>query len=138
MHDPKLMPNRSRRTRTTISEKASRREERVKTSRGNLSEVKIVVLDESGQTVPFDCFDISAVGVYLHSDLLLTEGERLKLELTLPSAIRPVHISGEVVRADTGDGYHAPGMGIAFRGIAPDVKEQLKSYVAKRFMRRSR
>jgi len=138
MPDPKMISSRPSRTRTKTSVQVSRREERIRTNRGNLSEVKIVVLDESGQTVPFDCFDISAVGVYLHSDLLLTEGERLKLELTLPSAVRPVHISGEVVRADTGDGYHAPGMGIAFRGIAPDVKEQLKSYVAKRFLRRSR
>lgn len=138
MADPRRILDRSRRTTNRSSVQSSRNGERVKNLRGPVGDVKIEVLDESGQTIPFDCFDISAVGVYLHSDLLLTEGERLDLKLTLPSAVRAVSIRGEVVRADTGDGFHAPGMGIAFRGIAPEVREQLRSYVARRFVRHSR
>jgi len=97
--------------------------------------VRIEVVDEAGNSVPFDCFDISAVGVYLRSDLLLCEGERLTLMLTLPPRGRPVSVRGEVIRADTGDGLHAPGMGIAFREMGHDIREQLRRYVAKRFFR---
>ena len=124
-----------RRTRTGAPASCTRRGDRVQTGQGQLRDVSIEVTDDQGNSVPFDCFDISAVGIYLHSDLLLIEGEKLMLKLALPSANRPVSVCGEVVRADMGDGFHAPGMGIAFREMGADVREQLRKYVARRFFR---
>jgi c-di-GMP-binding flagellar brake protein YcgR len=93
------------------------------------------VVDEHGQAVPYDCFDLSAVGMYLHSDLLLTEGERLAMRITLPGGVRPVSVRGEVVRAEIGDGLRRSGMGVAFRNLSDEAREELRGYVARRFMR---
>jgi len=100
-----------------------------------LRDALVEVLDEHGQAVPYDCFDLSAVGMYLHSDLLLTEGERLALRITLPGALRPVAVRGEVVRADIGDGERRSGMGVAFRSLSDEAREELRGYVARRFVR---
>lgn len=95
----------------------------------------IELIDESGRTIPFDCFDLSAVGVYLYSDLLLSPGEIVHLKLTLPWSTRPVQVRGEVVRAEPEDGVQSPGMGVAFRDLGTEVELELKRYVARRFFR---
>ena len=113
----------------------SRRVNRRMSTRRSLEDVSIELVDEQGDSVAFDCFDLSAVGVYLHSDLLLFEGEELLLRLSLPSSRRPFSVKGKVVRADVGDSQGSPGMGVAFCDIGHDAKEQLRCYVARRFVR---
>jgi hypothetical protein len=99
------------------------------------SELSVELIDEAGQAVAFECFDLSAVGVYLYSDLLLSPGEIVHLRLKLPWSLRPVHVRGEVVRAEHEDGAQSPGMGVAFRDLGADVEAELKRYVARRFFR---
>lgn len=118
----------------TGAEASSRRRRLARRSDG-LGDACVEVLDEHGQAVPYDCFDLSAVGMYLHSDLLLTEGERLALRITLPGGSRPVDVRGVVVRADIGDGLRLSGMGVAFRNLSEEAREELRGYVARRFVR---
>ncbi len=113
----------------------SRRANRRKSSRRSLEDVSIELVDDQGYSMAFDCFDLSAVGVYLHSDLLLFEGEELLLRLSLPSSRRPFSVKGKVVRADVGDGKGSAGMGVAFCDMGHDAREQLRCYVARRFVR---
>jgi hypothetical protein len=122
------------REQETSAEASSRRRRLARRSEG-LGDAFVEVVDEHGQTVPYDCFDLSAVGMYLHSDLLLTEGERLVLRITLPGGSRPVAVRGEVVRADIGDGLRRSGMGVAFRNLSEEAREELRGYVARRFVR---
>jgi len=100
-----------------------------------LADASVEVIDEQGQAIPFECFDLSAVGMYLHSDLLLTEGERLHLQITLPGGARPIAVRGEVVRAEIGDGLRRSGMGVAFRNVSEEARGELRRYVARRFAR---
>lgn len=113
----------------------SRRVNRRTSTRRSMEDVSIELVDEQGDVMAFDCFDLSAVGVYLHSDLLLFEGEELLLRLSLPSSRRPFSVKGKVVRADVGDGQGNAGMGVAFCDIGHDAREQLRCYVARRFVR---
>jgi len=92
--------------------------------------------DGAGRAIPFDCFDLSAVGVYLRSDLLLSPGEDVLLTLRLPPLWRPVCISGTVVRSETGGERHGPGMGVAFVEMGDEARESLRRYVAQRLARR--
>ena len=80
------------------------------------------------------CFDLSAVGVYFHTDLLLNPGERVQLRMRIPYRYRPIHVVGEVVRVETGKRGIAPGMGIAFREIAETDSTALKQFLSRRFL----
>jgi hypothetical protein len=115
-------PQRSRRCRTSETHTVA-------------GELAIEMIDESGRAIPFECFDLSAVGVYLYSDLLLSPGELVQLRLRLPWSARPILVRGEVVRAEPEDGVQSPGMGVAFRDLGADVAQELRSYVARRFFR---
>jgi Tfp pilus assembly protein PilZ len=109
---------------------------RLTESRARVGELAIEILDEAGQAIAFDAFDLSAVGVYIYSDLLLTPGEIVHLRLRLPWTPRPIHVRGEVVRAEADEGgEQSPGMGVAFRDIGTDVEQALRRYVAGRFFR---
>jgi hypothetical protein len=118
----------------SAAEAISRRRRLARRSEG-LGDAFVEVMDEHGQAVPYDCFDLSAVGMYLHSDLLLTEGERLALRITLPGGAGPVSVNGVVVRAEIGDGLRRSGMGVAFRDLSEDARDELRGYVARRFVR---
>lgn len=98
-------------------------------------ELSIELIDEGGGAIAFECFDLSAVGVYLYSDLLFSPGEIVHLRLKLPWSIRPVHVRGEVVRAEPENEAQSPGMGVAFRDLGAEVELELKRYVARRFFR---
>jgi hypothetical protein len=100
-----------------------------------LVDALVEVIDEHGQAIPYDCFDLSAVGIYLHSDLLLTEGERLSMRIALPGSRHPLSVDGEVVRADIGDGLRRSGMGVAFRSLSDEARDVLRGYVSRRFVR---
>ena len=114
-------------------ERRSRRGRRGRRVRAD--EIGIELLDDNGRAIGFDCFDLSAVGVYLYSDLLMSPGERVRLRLRLPTTGGPVALEGEVVRAQVEDGAQNPGMGVAFRDVDQNVQEALRSYVAQRFIR---
>lgn len=98
-------------------------------------ELSVELIDEAGQAIAFECFDLSAVGVYIYSDLLFSPGEIVHLRLKLPWSLRPVHVRGEVVRAEPEEGAQSPGMGVAFRDLGAEVEAELKRYVARRFFR---
>jgi len=118
----------------TVAEEPRTRRSR-RSRRVQAEEIGIEMIDERGRAIGFDSFDLSAVGVYLYSDLLMSPGERVQLRLRLPSSGGPVALEGEVVRAETEGGAQNPGMGVAFRGVEPDVQEALRTYVAERFIR---
>ena len=111
------------------------RRRRLSRRKGALGETVVEAMDENGQAIPYDCFDLSTVGMYLHSDLLLTEGERLSLRISLPGCRHPLSVDGEVVRADTGDELRCSGMGVAFRNLSDEARDVLRGYVARRFVR---
>jgi hypothetical protein len=113
----------------------SRRRRRLSRRSESLGEALVEVVDEHGQAIPYECFDLSAVGMYLHSDLLLTEGERLSLRISLPGCVHPLSVDGEVVRAEIGDELRRAGMGVAFRNLSEEAREILRGYVARRFVR---
>jgi hypothetical protein len=114
---------------------AASRRRRLARRSASLSDAVVEVIDEHGQAIPYDCFDLSAVGMYLHSDLLLTEGERLSLRISLPGGPHPLSVDGVVVRAEMGDELRSSGMGVAFRNLSDEAREILRGYVARRFVR---
>lgn len=114
---------------------ASSRRRRLSRRSGALVDAVVEVLDEGGQAIPYECFDLSSVGIYLHSELLLTEGERLSLRIALPGSRHPVSVDGVVVRADIGDGLRRAGMGVAFRSLSDEARDVLRGYVSRRFVR---
>jgi hypothetical protein len=99
------------------------------------SELAVELIDCDGRSIPFETFDLSTVGVYLYSDLLLEPGEIVHLRLRLPWNARPIHVHGEVVRAEQDSEAQPPGMGVAFRDLGAEVAQELRKYVAKRFFR---
>ena len=58
-----------------------------------------------------DSADISAEGVFLHTELLFPVGEWLDLEFVVPGRARPVRGRGRVVRVAAS--YDPPGPGVA-------------------------
>lgn len=104
--------------------------------RDRLEDVYVELVLGSGHAVPFDRFDLSAVGVYLYSDFLLSVGEEIGLRLRLPFSPRAVEVSGRVVRAQVGDEQQPAGMGVAFRDLDPGLRRELRDFIARRFLRR--
>ena len=130
------MNSRSGRGSASASSRTQRsRRGRVSDPGPQAGELSIELIDEGGSAVAFECFDLSAVGVYIYSDLLLSPGEIVHLRLKLPWSIRPVHVRGEVVRAEPESEAQSPGMGVAFRDLGAEVEIELKRYVARRFFR---
>ena len=98
--------------------------------------VTLEILDEHHElaATPLSCFDLSAVGVYLHTSFLLLPGEKIHLRIRLSSTLRPIDVLGEVVRAETGGDGLSPGMGIAFREVAESDSTALKQFLLRRFL----
>lgn len=93
--------------------------------------VSIEFVDDLGGLVPFTSFDLSSLGVYLHSDLLLSPGEEVQLLISLPALAQPLHVRGEVIRSDVGSELRAPGMGVAFRGLGDEDQLLLTRFVSR-------
>lgn len=115
----------------------SRRQKR-KPQRNKLDEVIVEVIFDDDQGVTFDCFDLSSVGVYLYSDILLAEGEPVTLRLSLPGVENYFYIEGQVVRSNMGDQHCESGMGVAFKNVDFEVKNELQKFVAQRFFRHAK
>jgi hypothetical protein len=96
--------------------------------------VTLEIVDENRQATPLSCFDLSAVGVYLHSSFLLQPGEQMQLRIRVPNRRRPIDVLGEVVRVETGENGLFPGMGIAFRKILEADATALKQFLLRRFL----
>ena len=97
-------------------------------------QVTLEIIDDKMNVMPFDCFDISPVGAYLHSEFLLMPGDEVQLRLRLSCRFRPIQITGEVVRVEMGEDGLPPGMGIAFRDIAKQDSDVLKQFLLRRFL----
>jgi len=102
-----------------------------------LEDVRLELVLGAGHAVPFDRFDLSAVGVYLYSDFLLSEGEEVSLSIRLPFSPRAVEIAGRVVRAQVGDEQQSAGMGVVFRDLDAGMRQELREFIARRFIRRA-
>lgn len=99
------------------------------------SKAVVEVVDEHGDCVAFDKYQLSPYGVFLYSQYLHCEGEKINLRVSLPSLDTPMFIEGEVINATVD---LDPGMGIAFRKIKPLDRKYLQDYVAKRFIENER
>lgn len=96
--------------------------------------MSLEILCDNTHAASLRCFDLSAVGVYLHSDFLLAKGDTIEIRVRIPDRHRPIDIVGEVVRVETGDRGLAPGMGIAFREIADTDAAALNQFLLRRFL----
>lgn len=114
--------------RETVSRRNRRQSRRHRTE-----SVSVSLIEAEGEAVPFECFDLSNVGLYIHSNYLLCPGERVRIEVGLSSRLSPLLIEGEVVRAEMGDAHGlTPGMGIAFREISSGDRAELERFLARR------
>ncbi len=102
--------------------------------RVGIPHIQLDIVDDEDNAMPFDCFDLSPVGVYLHSDYLLLQGDRVTIRLRLDFQHRPIEVEGEVVRVETGEDGLAPGMGIAFREMGRRDSNKLKQFLFRRFL----
>lgn len=116
--------------------KHSRRMSRRSSRRYRNPPVTLEVLDEHHKQAVsrLSCFDLSAVGVYLHTSYLLFPGEKIKLRIRISSTLRPIDVLGEVVRVEAGGGGLSPGMGVAFREISEPDSTALKQFLLRRFL----
>jgi hypothetical protein len=84
--------------------------------------------------VTFEAFDLSSDGVFLHSDLLLSIGDRLQLDLSCERG-PSVAVDGEVVDvwfdAETGRGGAGAGVHVAFRDLSFADREALMALAAR-------
>jgi hypothetical protein len=92
------------------------------------------ILEESGDSIPFDQWKLSPFGAWLHSDMLYSIGDRLMLRISLPHIGPPLRVEGEVIRTEIGETGQSPGMGIAFRNLRPADRQMLRGWVFHRFL----
>lgn len=91
------------------------------------------------QRVEYFCWDrpktgrateISADGLFLHTEDVLPEGSMMTLRLRLPGAERAFTVLGQVARVVLGGLAQSPGMGIRFLDIRPGDRDRIAEYVA--------
>lgn len=97
------------------------------------TQVGIEVL-RNGESMPFDCFDLSALGLYLHSELLFDLGEIVDLRIALPNQPWPIQATGEIIRVQIDEDGMGAGMGVAFREISGQDQTYLERYLMRRFL----
>jgi c-di-GMP-binding flagellar brake protein YcgR len=78
--------------------------------------------DDLQAAISFDAADLSQGGAFLRSELLFEVGEVLDLEIHVAPGLR-VRARGRVVRVSRAE--EAPGMGIEFVELSPDVRQAL-------------
>jgi hypothetical protein len=92
----------------------------------------VELIDEQGNVTLFDHFELSSTGVYLHSDYLLCTGDPVALELTLSGCPHPLEITGEIIRAETGNDGLRPGMRVIFKNMLRDARSELERFLIRR------
>lgn len=96
-------------------------------------DTSIAVDYASGETFLFAYLqNISEMGIFIRTDHPSTVGTRLRLRFHVEAEEEPLTLDGEVtwinpLRA-TGDNLN-PGMGVRFRDLSPDKREQVVSLV---------
>lgn len=60
--------------------------------------------------------EVGPRGVFLASELLFQEGERMDLEYRIPGQLQPVKGVGQVVRVETRNSVSGPGMAVRLIG----------------------
>lgn len=75
-----------------------------------------------GLCFSLDCCDVSPGGVFLQTDLLLSLGERVEVEIPVDGRLRPIRREGRVVRVVTRRHDPCPGFAVALEGLS--VAEQ--------------
>lgn len=112
----------------------SRRSQRRRSHRRHPSSDISVELLDGNTAIQYECPNISPVGVYLLTELLLFPGDEVNLRIRLSARQQPMVIVGKVVRVDTGDTGQAPGMGISFTDISTTDSKELKLFLMRRFL----
>lgn len=74
--------------------------------------------------------NLSYNGLFIRSDVLDIEGQRVKLWLTIPGQPSPVLVDGEVARIDAQSAQ--TGMGIRFLNISPLERRRLANFMIER------
>jgi type IV pilus assembly protein PilZ len=79
--------------------------------------------------------DLSSSGLFVATNNLLPEGERIHLKFTLPTSADPIELIAEVrwTRRDAvrGGGGEA-GMGLHFLSLSPRAKEAINAFLKRR------
>lgn len=70
--------------------------------------------------------DLSRLGMFLCADFLDAPGTSGVVEVTLPGAVQPLFLRGEIVRVTTGG---QPGMGIRFTQLPDEVRRPLANFM---------
>lgn len=92
----------------------------------------VELLYEQDNNISFEHFELSSTGIYVHSDYLLCPGDRVTIGLKLSTCGEPLEITGEVVRAETGNDGLRPGMSILFRDMARKERGALEHFLIRR------
>lgn len=82
-----------------------------------------------------EVIEISANGMFLRTDVSITEGSLLTLRLAVPGITRPFTVLGKVARTVRGNLLRPAGLGIEFIDIAAADRRMVLEYVARRTLR---
>ena len=83
--------------------------------------------DPVGGELLFDSLDLSIGGAFLRSDLLLEQGERVRVRFELPGRPTPVIAQARVARVTrTGDD---PGMGLEFLDLTDEERAAIDAFI---------
>jgi uncharacterized protein (TIGR02266 family) len=85
-----------------------------------------------GRAVAADALEISGSGIFLKTQVLLSEGSMLTLRLTLPGLRQAFTVLGKVVRTVKGGLIAPAGMGIRFLDLRPTQRELICAWVSQR------
>lgn len=91
---------------------------------------KVIFEDEYGEGVFYlNSVDISMGGMFLESDVPLSEGSLLFVSFLLPQFKRPLRLTAEIVRIVELGENGISGVGIRWLGMGERVVERLKSFL---------
>jgi uncharacterized protein (TIGR02266 family) len=73
--------------------------------------------------------NINEGGMFVETDRPLALEERVFLQFRLPGSVRPVKVSGRVVRVSAGEGDELRGMAVEFDRLRPDDRRRINDLV---------
>ena len=80
----------------------------------------------------FNTVDISQGGAFIHSPILLEEGDEVQVSFSLPPLEKAITARARVVRGTKADGdVDQSGMGLEFLDLAPEEKRAIADYVVR-------
>ena len=87
---------------------------------------------EWGNAQSADAIEISGSGIFLKTQMLLSEGSMLTLRVALPGLKGAFTVLGKVVRTVKGGLFSPAGMGIRFLDLRPAERDVIVAYVSQR------